>query len=128
MGYLSADDILAAEDLETHEVDVPEWGGTVLVRPFTATERDRYELALREAATNPDNAQIRAHFAGRVMVDGNGKRLFGDKEVGKLGAKNAAPVDRVIDKVREISGMKKGAADKAAEDFGDAPSDGSSSD
>lgn len=128
MGYLSAEEILAAEDLETVEVDVPEWGGTVLVRPFTATERDRYELAIREAARNPDNAQIRAQFAGRVMVDEQGKRLFSDREVGKLGEKSAAPLDRIIDTVRELSGMSKGAADRAAEGFGNAPSDGSSSD
>ena len=36
---LSRDDILKAADNEPEEVDVPEWGGSVLVRGMTGLDR-----------------------------------------------------------------------------------------
>lgn len=127
MSYLSKDDIFATDDLVAEPVDVPEWGGTVLVRPFTATERDRFELVLARARDNPGNAQVRAQMAGRCIVDEDGKRLFTDGELGELGSKSAAALDRIIDKVRDLSGMNAASQEAAVEDFGEAPNDGSSS-
>ena len=40
---LTRDLILKADDIQTREVEVPEWGGTVLIRALTGTERDAYE-------------------------------------------------------------------------------------
>ena len=40
MTLLSKSAILCANDLQTEDVDVPEWGGTVRVRSFTGRERD----------------------------------------------------------------------------------------
>lgn len=126
MTYLSKDDILKADDLPTEDVDVPEWGGTVRVRGLTGTERDRFEFALAAAREKPDQVEVRAHLVARCIVDEDGGRLFTDKEVGKLGGKSGAALDRVFDKVRELSGMGDGALEEAAEGFGGAPSDGSS--
>ena len=46
MSYLSADDILNADDLPREPVEVPEWGGTVLVQGMSGTDRDRFEAAM----------------------------------------------------------------------------------
>lgn len=127
MTYLSKDDILKADDLPARDVDVPEWGGTVRVRGLTGAERDRYDFVLAAVKDDPSKAQFRADLVGRCMVDEDGKRLFSDSEVTKLAAKSGAALDRIFDVVRELSGMGKGATDKAAADFGDAPSDGSHS-
>ena len=54
---LSRDDILKAEDLTTEEVDVPEWGGTVLVRGLTGRERDEFE------------ASVMVRYAGEMVQD-----------------------------------------------------------
>ena len=40
---LTRSEILAARDLGTVAVDVPEWGGTVHLRPLTGSERGRFE-------------------------------------------------------------------------------------
>ena len=40
---LTRDEILESEDLATETVSVPEWGGSVIVRALTGTERDAYE-------------------------------------------------------------------------------------
>ena len=46
MPILNKAAILAAEDLKTETVAVPEWGGEVRVRTLTGTERDAFESGL----------------------------------------------------------------------------------
>jgi hypothetical protein len=125
MAYLTKDAILNADDLPTEEVEVAEWGGKVLVRGLTGTERDRFEFAMAVAKDDPSNVDIRAQVVGRCLVDETGKRLFSDKELAKLGSKSGAALDRVFDVVRSLSGMGGKAVEQRAEDFGNAPSDGS---
>lgn len=125
--YLSADDILKADDLPTEDVDVPEWGGIVRVRGLTGTERDRFEFKMAAARNDPSKVQVRAEVVGRCIIDGDGKRLFTDRQIDALGDKSGAALDRIFDVVRELSGMGDEAVEEAAQDFGDAPSDGSSS-
>lgn len=125
--FLSKDDILKADDLPVEEVDVPEWGGTVRVRGLTGTERDRFEFQMAAARKDPSKSQVRAEIVGRCMVDEDGKRLFTDHEIVKLGTKSGAALDRVFDVVRDLSGMGDDAVEEAAEDFGTAPGDGSRS-
>lgn len=127
MGYLTKDAILAADDLPAEDVEVPEWGGTVRVRGLTGTERDRFEFAMAAAKDRPDRVDVRAQVVGRCIVDENGERLFTDKELVKLGSKSGAALDRVFDVVRGLSGMGDQAVEGAAQDFGTAPADGSSS-
>ena len=46
MTLLSKTAILAAQDLQTEDVEVPEWGGAVRVRSFTGRERDAFEAGM----------------------------------------------------------------------------------
>ncbi len=127
MAYLSKDDILGADDLPTEEVPVPEWGGTVLVRGLTGTERDRFEFSMAASKGDPLKSDVRGQIVGRCLVDEDGKRLFTDKELAKLGAKSGAALDRCLDVVRRLSGMDDKAVEAASKDFETAPDDGSPS-
>ena len=40
---LSKEQILQADDLKTETVEVPEWGGDVLLRELRGRERDAFE-------------------------------------------------------------------------------------
>lgn len=103
MTYLSAEAILSAADLDTEDVDVPEWGGTVRVRGLSGAERDKLE-ARYAGSKSPDN--FRAHMAAACMVDEDGKRLFrSDAEVKRLGERSAAALTRVCDVAMRLSGM-----------------------
>lgn len=81
---LSADDILAAEDLEIKEVEVPEWKGTVRLRVLPADEG----LALSaEMAALSKERQSESLFLllGACLVNGDGKRMFtSDEQIKKL--------------------------------------------
>lgn len=125
--YLTVDQILDADDLPAEDMDIPEWGGKIKVRGLTGTERDRMEFVLAEARKNPETANIRAQLVGRCIVKSDGSRMFDDKKIAALGEKSGAVIDRIFDKVRELSGTKDGQVEDAAEDFGDAPTDDSRS-
>lgn len=111
--YLSADDILNADDLKPEPVDVPEWGGTVLVKGMTGTERDRFEAAMLNenmSGVSKDKAldMYRARLAAACIVGPDGKRLFQGATVKRLGEKNAQALTRVVEVASRLSGLTDG--------------------
>lgn len=131
MSVLSRDAILNASDRPTRNVEVPEWGGTVIVRGLTGAERDAYEAGMVQASpggkvrTNMRN--IRARLVAMACVDAEGARLFTDSDVEALGGKSAAAMERVFDVARKLSGLTDGDVEELAEVFGSAPSEPSTS-
>ncbi|SMF86131.1 phage tail assembly chaperone [Streptomyces sp. Amel2xC10] len=110
---LSADAILGAEDTQTKPVDVPAWGGVVLVRGLTGIERDAYEASIQQIRPKPDGSKevvlvrdnARAKLLVKCLVDEQGNRLFKDTDAPALGKKNGAILDRLYDVAAELSGM-----------------------
>lgn len=113
MKVLSKSEILAAQDLKTTTVEVPEWGGAVLVRSLSGDERDAWEIEnarrrdrLGAAADKYSNLDgIRARLAALCLCDESGARLFTPAEVTELGRKSGAALDRVFDAARALNGM-----------------------
>lgn len=131
MSVLSRDAILGASDRPTRNVEVPEWGGTVMVRGLTGAERDAYEASMVQASpggkvrTNLRN--IRARLVALTCVDEDGARLFTDGDVEALGDKSAVAMERVFDVARKLSGLTEDDVEELAEGFGDAPNEPSTS-
>jgi len=111
MSYLSADDILGADDLPREPVAVPEWGGTVLVQGMTGTQRDSFEASMMNAKLdgvdrNKALDRYRARLAAACIVDENGKRLFqGDAVMKRLSEKSAQALTRVVEVASRLSGL-----------------------
>ena len=108
MSYLTAQDILSADDIGVEDVEVPEWGGTVRVQGLNGQERDGFEAAMTEKRGKSYEANlsnIRAKLVARTVVDADGNRLFGDDQVSKLGKKSGAALERVFSVARRLSGM-----------------------
>jgi hypothetical protein len=128
---LSKDDILKSNDNAPEEVDVPEWGGTVLVRGMTGRERDAFEVSLlqpgRGGRRAVDPVNLRAKLIARCVVDDDGNRLFTDADAVELGAKSAAAVDRVYAVAAKLSGMSEGDQEEMTRDFALVDGGGSSS-
>lgn len=116
MSLLSRDSILEADDRKTESVDVPEWGGEVLVRALSGTERDSYEQSLVQLRKGGDAVpkldNLRAKLVARTVVDEEGNLLFRREDVNALGQKSAVALERVYNKAIELSGM----GDSADED------------
>jgi hypothetical protein len=125
---LSRDDVLKADDLTTEEVDVPEWGGTVLVRGMTGRERDEFEASAMDQRSGRMNlANTRAKIVLRCVVDDDGKRLFDNADLDVLGAKSAAALDRVFAVASRLSGLGERDVEELAANFGGTNGGGSSS-
>ena len=134
IGLLSRDAILAAPDIETEDVHVPEWGGTVRVRGLTAKQRDTFEAGLlvtkgqgRNATQAVSLANARARLVALSVVDADGAPLFTTADLFALGEKSGAAIDRVFAVASRLSGI--GDADmEELTGNSSGQSDGSSSD
>jgi hypothetical protein len=130
---LSKDDILATS-IPSETVDVPEWGGKVILRGLTATERDDYEQAMVE--TSPGGSikpkrklhNVRASLVVLCIVDEHGEREFADADADLLGTKDAAVIDKLWDVCRRLCGMSTEDEKRLAEGFGGAQADTSDTD
>lgn len=101
---LTKETILAADDLPSQEVSVPEWGGHVWVRTMMAVERDAFELSVMNGdGINREN--FRARLAAATVVDADGARLFDDSDIGPLGKKSAAAMDRIMGVAMKLNGL-----------------------
>lgn len=106
---LSKDQIRAAEDLKTEDVEVPEWGGIVRVRTMTGRQRDRFNERL--AAIREKNQgkllvrDLRVPVIIAAAVDANGDPLLGQDDANWLDTKAADPLDRVAAAALRVNGM-----------------------
>lgn len=109
MGYLSKSDILKADDVQTEDVAVPEWGGKVALRGLSGAEGDFYTKSLvrgkgKKATTDLTN--MTAKLCAKCIVDPeSGERLFNDQEVAELGRKSASALKRVFKVAARLSGL-----------------------
>jgi len=104
---LSKDEILAADDLKIETVEVPEWGGAVIVRTMSGVERDQFEASMVNAETRERNLEnFRARLCAMTMVNEKGRRLFPNPEdVKKLGKKSSRALDRVMAVAQRLNGI-----------------------
>lgn len=125
--YLTHDEILNADDIVYETVPVPEWSkngkaGVVRIKALSAIERDDFESSLvlgQGKHSKVSTVNIRAKLCARGIVDAKGNRLFSDSEVLKLGAKSAAAMDRVYERIAHLSKI----SDADIEDYkGNSPS------
>lgn len=135
MNVLSKTDILNAQDQKPETVNVPEWGGAVLVRGMTGVERDQFEVRMleqrgRDIRPNLEKAMsnARAHLCAQCIVDQNGARVFTDDDIAALGQKNAQALNRVYEVARRLSGLttadeKELVKGLQADPFADSPTD-----
>jgi hypothetical protein len=124
---LSKSDIVAASDIKTVEVEVPEWGGSVAVRELNGTERDAFEQSLMKTGADgkrmPDLANMAVKLCAWCIVDGEtGDRLFADEHLPELANKNAVALSRVFKVAQRINGMGSDAVEDAAKNSPAAPS------
>ena len=100
---LTRDQILAAEDMKTEDVPVPEWGGSVRVRTMTGLERQQFQKDAQKDGEPKDDFMERLLVA--CVVDADGKPLFTKKDIEALSGKSAAALERVFKKAATLNGL-----------------------
>lgn len=104
---LTKEQIFAAEDLPREEVEVPEWGGVVIVRGLASGERDAWEaeaIHAREKKGDP-LANFRARLVVRCSIGDDGSPLFDVSDVPRLSKKSSRAIIRIFDVACRLSGI-----------------------
>ncbi|WP_025917672.1 hypothetical protein [Herminiimonas sp. CN] len=94
--------IIAADDLKTQDIEVPEWGGTVRVKAATPA----IIKAVRASAKNKkgeDDDSFGYRLMAKSIVDENGNPVFALADIADLEAKSLAAVKRVMDAINELN-------------------------
>jgi len=111
---LSREDIINIDDVQTEEVEVPEWGGKVTVKGLSGFERDKYEQSMVEGQgknTRLNMKNARARLVQACMVerkDGQLKPIFDQPgDIKRLGKKSGKALDRVYNVARKLSGLSE---------------------
>ena len=105
---LSRADILGiANDIQTEEVQVPEWGGAVLIRGLTGAERDAFEATIigEKADKKYNFINFRSRLVAMAAVDSEGRQLFRPSDVADLGRHSAVALQRVFAVAQRLSGL-----------------------
>lgn len=130
MAFLSFDDIMAADDMKTQVVPVPEWGGEVMIRMLAGYERDAFEQSLskiRNGKVESNRDNFRARLAAEVLINKDGSKMITTRrQVEMLGRKSVAGLERIVDAATELNSMSEKDVEKMTEGF-DGESDESES-
>jgi hypothetical protein len=112
---LTADDILAADDVQIIPVEMPEWKGTVHLRTMTADEAVKFTEYLSDPA-NKRKGLVR--IVALSLCDEKGNRLFPDgpdsgPRLDKLRTKNVKAFVRLQKEAMKLNGYDEEGGEKA---------------
>lgn len=108
---LTRDALLALTETPIETVSVPELGAgaVVRVRGMTGAERDAFDASCitgRGRRRDFNMSNIRAKMVAYCCIDQDGKRLFTESDVDKLGAIRADVLDRLFGVAQRLSGLR----------------------
>jgi hypothetical protein len=98
---------------------------------LTGAERDDFEASVveqRGKKTRLNMQNFRAKLVVRAAINGDGQRLFSDKDAPLLGRKSAAALQRVFEVAQRLSGLSDEDVEELVGNFDEGQSDNSISD
>lgn len=109
--------------LQTNEVEVPELGGTVLVRElpasFVAEINQHIQLKQigREQISSIDLPTMERQKFAYGVIDDDGNQLFTEEEAGEIASNHGRAYKIVLDAIDELSEINEEGAEKAKARF-----------
>jgi hypothetical protein len=105
---LTAKEILEQNDLDTVDVEVPEWGGVITLRSLSAGEAMGF---IDQFQKNPKESALELLIAS--AVDAEGDPLFRKEDLEALKAKGLKAILRLQTAAMELNGLADFAAARA---------------
>jgi len=106
---LSRSDILnATSRLKTETIELPEWGGSVVVRELTGAERDAWEASIitSDGAQSPETMRnVRAKLIVKTIIDDEGELLFTDDDIDRVGALSGSTLNKIFEVACRLSAL-----------------------
>ena len=117
------DKILAADDIASEVVEVPEWGVSVEVRGMNGSDRSR--ILDQAAAAGDGGISVGTMYVDTVISSvydpESGTRIFSESDKDLLLGKSASAIDRLAEVGMRLSGMSPEAQDNAKKRFPEEP-------
>jgi hypothetical protein len=101
MTLLKRDAILKAQDIETKDVEVKEWGGSIRVRQMTVAERNEFS----RKASSEDKDKVGAWLVTLLAVDESGGAMFKPEDIPDLEKRNFHALDTVVQAILEVNSL-----------------------
>lgn len=115
---LTFEEIIAAQDIGTVTLPVPEWGGAVVLRTFSKDT----ELRMRAAARDPHTGVVDSERLEMLMlVHGIVEPELTDEAADHLRTKNAGVIDRILSAIVDLNRMGGASVDEATATFPEGP-------
>ena len=105
MSALTRDLILRAADIKITRIEVPEWGGSILVKGMNALQRDTMMKFIDPKLDPVPDSQLKATLCAHCIVDDVGNSLFTDSDIEHLQQKNPLVLDRIANEILRLSGI-----------------------
>jgi hypothetical protein len=133
---LNRDSIIGAKDFGVEKFSVPEWGGEVCLKKWSADERNTYTKKSIEMDEEGGHVNWDTIFDNQIVAvalslcDESGARLFSDSEedLKLLASKNGEVLQRLFEKVLLMNGLAEKSTEEAAKNSGSTPKSDSISD
>jgi hypothetical protein len=127
---LNKKQILECSDIETEIVQVPEWGGEVMVYGLTNGEKDEFENSLvsKDSETGERTVNMKyasARLCSMCVRDEDGNNIFAPSDVVALSKKSGKAVERIYDVAERLSGLGTGAVEEMVKNSEKTPTGGS---
>lgn len=108
---LNKESILAADDIKTEIIPVPEWGGDVKIKAMSVKEQLDFDEYLSKNAGPHDMA---FYLVVKSCVDESGSRLFTDEDVTLLHKKSSKPLMRIVEAIMSLNKQRDGDVEELA--------------
>lgn len=126
---LTSDAIFKVQDIKEKELEIEEWGGTVIVRGLTSIDHERLTQSCTEGPIGDRQFNMVGYQAKVTILcsyDGfakdGGKRIFEKSHLSALMEKASGPVAAIATLAHELSGIGKGAVDRFQKNLEKTPS------
>lgn len=104
--FLKKSEIMELNDLEIHELEIPEWGGIVRVKNISGNQRDKWEMGVAQRQNGKGGTDlIRASLVALCIVDEEGKPMFSRHDIEDLGKKSSKALDRIYSFSLKMNGI-----------------------
>lgn len=126
--YLSAEEILAIDDIKTESIYIPEWESAVRVRGLSGAQRDEFEMTLTQGkgkSREINMRNFRAKLVARSVVDEHGNRLFSEDQLLALSQKSSGALQRIVEVANRLSGLSDEDVEELTKNSASGPNDDS---
>ena len=99
MKRLTRDDVLKADDLLTQEIEVPQWGGTIIIKALSLGAKNKIDQQTKDGSGKTDPEKLTMLF----LMEGIHEPKFTMADYEALKGKNNGVLEDIVKKIMKLS-------------------------